>query len=354
MVNSDRVVVAELAEELTTIGDGVVKVAGDLDCLALLLLDKSLDVLFRLSHILGSTGQLDASLAVTLTRNVNRDIKLGLKLALGVTTTANERAVVLDRNIHDLSDLILALTNNLLNTLNDLVHNIGSTLNLDGVSICLLLGELDGAGKLSSVVGAASLDDNVTEVGTCEKLVSVYICISMVKLTACTDKGLVVLLVHVKSSDNGVIKNSSLLLENLLGLSNLRSCTLDLDFNNVGVPILWNINSSTGSLAKLVKSSTTLANERSDLLLLDRNGSGGRVLLKVLVKGVNLIPSLISALLGTSNHNLVSRLLSARLGTFLSIGISLLIVCRLSRSGEEDVDLVTGLQTVDLTSLSSN
>ncbi|KAI6760989.1 hypothetical protein HG530_009849 [Fusarium avenaceum] len=306
MVNSDRVVVAELAEELATIGDGVMKVAGDLDCLALLLLDKSLDVLFRLSHILGSTGQFDASLAVTLTRNVNRDIKLGLKLALGVTTTANQRAVVLDRNIHDLSDLILALTNNLLNTLNDLVHNIGSALNLDGVSICFLLGELDGAGKLSSVVRAASLDDNVTEVGTCE---------------------------------------DSLLLENLLSLGNLRSCTLDLDFNNIGVPILWDINSSTGSLAKFVESSTTLANERSDLLLLDRNGSGGRVLLKVLVEGVNLIPSLIRALLGTSDHNLVSRLLSSS----LSLGLGSLELNLAVLNLDFDIEAVSELSNVAAT-----
>lgn len=74
--------------------------------------------------------------------------------------------MVLDRNINHLCDLVLTLTNDLLNTLDNLVDNISTALNLDSVAISLLLGELNGAGKLSSVVRATSLDNNVTEVGT--------------------------------------------------------------------------------------------------------------------------------------------------------------------------------------------
>jgi hypothetical protein len=167
MINSDRVVVAKLAEELATVGNGVVKVARDLDGLTLLLLNKSLDMLLSLGHVLRAACQLDASLAITLAGNVDRDGELGLELALCITTTANERTVVLNRNIHNLSDLALTLTHNLLNTLNNLVHNISATLNLDSISISLLLGELNGASKLSPVVRATGLDDNVAKVGAC-------------------------------------------------------------------------------------------------------------------------------------------------------------------------------------------
>jgi hypothetical protein len=74
--------------------------------------------------------------------------------------------VVLDRNINHLRDLVLTLTNDLLNTLDNLVDDVGTALNLDSVAISLLLGELNGTGKLSSVVRATGLDNNVTEVGT--------------------------------------------------------------------------------------------------------------------------------------------------------------------------------------------
>ena len=74
--------------------------------------------------------------------------------------------MVLDRNINHLSDLVLTLADDLLDTLDNLVDDVGAALNLDSVAISLLLGELDRAGKLSSVVRATSLDNNVTEVGT--------------------------------------------------------------------------------------------------------------------------------------------------------------------------------------------
>jgi hypothetical protein len=101
-----------------------------------------------------------------LAGNIDRHGKLGLKLALGVTATADKRAMVLDRNINHLRDLVLTLTNDLLNTLDNLVDDVGTALNLDSVAISLLLGELNGTGKLSSVVRATGLDNNVTEVGT--------------------------------------------------------------------------------------------------------------------------------------------------------------------------------------------
>jgi hypothetical protein len=168
MVNSNRKVVTKLTEELATVGDGVVEVARNLDGLSLLLLNKPLDVLLGLGHMLGSTSQLDAGLAITLSGNINGDGELGLKLALGVTTTTNEGAVVLNGNVYNLSDLVLTLANNLLDALDNLVHNVSAALNLDCVTISLLLGELDGAGELSSVVRATSLDNNIPEVGACQ------------------------------------------------------------------------------------------------------------------------------------------------------------------------------------------
>ncbi|KAI6769023.1 hypothetical protein HG531_010127 [Fusarium graminearum] len=216
MVNSNRKVVTKLTEELATVGDGVVEVARNLDGLSLLLLNKPLDVLLGLGHMLGSTSQLDAGLAITLSGNINGDGELGLKLALGVTTTTNEGAVVLNGNVYNLSDLVLTLANNLLDALDNLVHNVSAALNLDCVTISLLLGELDGAGELSSVVRATSLDNNIPEVGACQNY---------------TDERLVVLLVDVESANHSVVEHGPLLLENLLGFGDLlcRSREEDVD-----------------------------------------------------------------------------------------------------------------------------
>jgi hypothetical protein len=168
MVNRDLVVVAELTEELATVGDGVVKVARNLDGLTLLLLDQRQNVLLGLGNVLGSASNLDSSLSVSLAGDIDGDGELGLELTLSITTSADQGAVVLDRNIHHLGNLALTLANNLLDALNDLLHNISAALNLDSVTISLLLGELDGTGKLPSVIRATRLDDNIAEVGTWE------------------------------------------------------------------------------------------------------------------------------------------------------------------------------------------
>lgn len=165
MVDGDLVVVSKLAEELSTVGDGMVQAARNLDGLALLVLDDGQDVLLRLVDVLRSAGDLHSSLSIALTRNVNGNGELGLHLALGIAATANQGAVVVDRNFHDLSDLALALRNNLLDSLDDVLDNIGAALDLDAVAICLLLGELDSTGELSSVIRTASLDNDVFKGG---------------------------------------------------------------------------------------------------------------------------------------------------------------------------------------------
>lgn len=163
MINGNLVVVAKLTEELSTVGDGVVQAARNLDSLALLVLDNGQDVLLGLVHILGSTGDLDSGLSVTLTRNVNGDGKLRLHLALSITAAANQGAVVVNGDVHDLSNLALALRNDLLDALDDVLDNLSATLDLDAVTISLLLGELDSTGKLSSVIRTASFDNNVSK-----------------------------------------------------------------------------------------------------------------------------------------------------------------------------------------------
>ena len=79
--------------------------------------------------------------------------------------------MVVDRNIDNLSDLALTLSNNLLNSLDDVLNNVSSTLDLDGVAIGLLLGELDCSRKLASVIRTTGLDNDVSKGCACNVLV---------------------------------------------------------------------------------------------------------------------------------------------------------------------------------------
>lgn len=166
VIDGNLVVVAELAEELAVVGDGVVQTTRDLQSLALLLLDERGNVLLRLLDVLGATSNLDARLAVTLTGNVNGDVELRLELALGLSTATDEGSVLLGGDIQNLGDLAVLLRDNLLDPGNDLADNVRATLDLDRVTISLLLGELNGACKLAAVVRAASLDNDITEGST--------------------------------------------------------------------------------------------------------------------------------------------------------------------------------------------
>lgn len=284
VVDSNLVVVAELAEELAVVGDGVVEASRDLNGLTLLGLDEGQDVLLGLVHILGATGNLDSSLAVTLARDVDGDGELGFHLALNVTTAADEGTVVVDGNINNFSDLALALSDDFLNSLDDVLDNIGAALNLDCVAVCFLLGELNGARKFSSVIGTASLDDDVSEGCTYDMLALKYDKIEGEILTTSSNQSPVVLLVNVKSLNDSVIKDSALLLKNLLGLCDLRSSTLQLNFHNRGITVGRNVDLSAGGLSQLIKGSAALADEGTNLLLLDRNSGNSRVLLEILVE----------------------------------------------------------------------
>jgi hypothetical protein len=163
MINGDLVVVAKLAEELSVVRDGMVKAAGNLHGLALLLLDQALDMLLSLGNVLRSTSNLDASLAIALARDIDGNGELGLQLTLRLTATANERSVLVDGDIHNLGDLALALGNDFLDALDDLLDDISAAFHLDAVAIGILLGELDGTGELATIVRSAGTDHNLSQ-----------------------------------------------------------------------------------------------------------------------------------------------------------------------------------------------
>ncbi|GKT57775.1 hypothetical protein ColTof3_05114 [Colletotrichum tofieldiae] len=335
VVNGNLVVVAELAEELAVVGDGVVQAAGDLEGLSLLLLDERGNVLLGLLDVLGATGDLDARLAVALAGNVDRDGKLGLELPLSISATAYQGPVLLGGDVQNLGDLALLLGNDLLDPCADLVDNVRTTLDLDRVAISLLLGELNGPGKLATVVGSTSLDNQVTEDWDVNDL------------TSRTDERLVVLLIHLNGSHNGIVKHISLLLESLLGRRHLRLGTLNLDLDGVGVTAARNVNLGAGRNAKLLQGGTTLSNNRRDLLLLHRDGCRERVVLQVLEERQDLVTSLIRSLLGTADNNFVGFLLTLGLaGVAGSVGVRLVVLGGLAGSREEDQDLVLALQAV--------
>lgn len=166
VVDCDLVVVAKLSENLSIVGNSVMDIAGDLNSLSLLLFDNASNVFLGLDHVLRSASYLDTSFAVTLSGHVNRNSELALHLALSITATANKRSMMLDGHFDYIRDLALALSNDVLDALDDFLHHVGASLDLDGVAICLLFRELDSTSKLTSVIRPSSSDDNILQVGS--------------------------------------------------------------------------------------------------------------------------------------------------------------------------------------------
>ena len=164
-----------------------------------------------------------------------------------------------------------------------------------------------------------------------------------------------ILLINLEATDNSIIKDRLLLLQDLLGCSNLRLGSLDLNFDQrIGsLPAIGNVDLGSGLLAESLHSRPALTNQRGQLLLLNRYGCSEGVVLQVLVESQDLVTSFVSTLLGASDDNLVRSLLTARLpSNARSISSGLVIFGILLRAREEDEDLVTGLQSVDLGALS--
>ena len=140
--------------------------ARDLHRLTLLFFDQRRDMLLRLFDIGGQTNYLDAGLATSLSRDVDGNFELRLQLAFSIATAANQSPMFLDRNFKDLSDLAFPFRHDRLDAGDDLVNDIAPSFYLDGVSIGILLRELDGAGLKSSILGTAGLYYQVTKSGT--------------------------------------------------------------------------------------------------------------------------------------------------------------------------------------------
>lgn len=71
--------------------------------------------------------------------------------------------MLLDRDLHGLNHLVLALLDHLLDALNDLLDDIAASLDLDFIAVGILLGELDGASQLPAIVGTASTDNDIAQ-----------------------------------------------------------------------------------------------------------------------------------------------------------------------------------------------
>jgi hypothetical protein len=165
VIDSDLVVIAKLAEELAAIRQCMMDVARNKYSLSLLRLDKALKISLGGLNVLWTSCNLDAGLASSLARNIDRDGELALRLALCLTPTADKGPVLINRNINHLSDLVLTLRHDLLDALDDISNDICSSFNLDCVAISVLLRELNGSSKLASIIRTSSLDNKITKVG---------------------------------------------------------------------------------------------------------------------------------------------------------------------------------------------
>jgi hypothetical protein len=165
VVDGDLVVIAQAAEEGAVVGDGVVQVAGDFDRLGVLLLEHRQEVL--LGALDGSAGPLELNIGATgaLLGDVQGDVELGLDAATGITTAADEKAVLSGGDVENLSDLVLALLDKLLDRGDDAVHDLTVTLKTDGRLSALGLGETDHSGG-TAVSRASSLSHDLADVGT--------------------------------------------------------------------------------------------------------------------------------------------------------------------------------------------
>jgi hypothetical protein len=68
--------------------------------------------------------------------------------------------VLVDGNLDNLCHLAVALSHDLLDTADDLLHNIRAAFHLDGVAVGILLGELDRAREFATIVGSSGTNDN--------------------------------------------------------------------------------------------------------------------------------------------------------------------------------------------------
>lgn len=166
VVDADVQIALELAEELTSLArDGLVEVARNLQGLGWFLFGQVDDVVLRLLNVSFLTSDFDCGVCAALSRNVDGDAELLLEALLGFTATANQRPVLVGGYINRSRNLALTESNKILDLLDEVIDNGSTTLQRDGVSIGLLLRELDETGALPRVIGAASLGDQFTQVG---------------------------------------------------------------------------------------------------------------------------------------------------------------------------------------------
>ena len=128
-------IVAKLSEELAVVGNGVVDLSWNLDCLALLILHEVQDMSLGLFYVCWKTDNLNTGLTVALSRNIDRDLELGFKVLLCLSSTTNEGSVLISRDFDCLGGLAIPLENDLIHSSNNLVNDIGFALKLDSIAI---------------------------------------------------------------------------------------------------------------------------------------------------------------------------------------------------------------------------
>lgn len=167
-------------------------------------------------------------------------------------------------------------------------------------------------------------------------------------LTSWTNQILVELLVDFNRLDDGIFEDCLLLFENLLRGGHLGLTSLDLDINRLCIPSAGNVNLGSGGLAQLIKCGTSLTDKRGHLSLLNGNGGRERRVPEVLNQREDLVAGFVGTPLRPADYNFVGRLLSARFSSVAHrVAVGLVVLAALRRLGEEDVNLVFVLETVD-------
>ncbi|ROV91041.1 hypothetical protein VMCG_09603 [Cytospora schulzeri] len=318
VVNGHVEVVSQSAEELSTVRDGLVQASGDLDGLCRLLLCRVDDVLLGLLDICLLARDLNSRLSAALAGNVDRHLELRLQLPLRVTTTTDEGSMLLGRHIDSRRDLALTVGNELFDMFDELVDDVTAALELDGVPVSLLLGELDDPSALPWLIRTTSLDNHVPQVGTWAIL---------------------------------------LLLEDLLGLQDVVLLALDhnLDRGLGRLAVVWYVDLSLGLLTERLHGGTTLANQRWQLLSLYCDSLRVGVCLQPVDQLMEFVVRLGHAPAWATDDHLVWSLLATGLsGLTGRIGVGFVVLAALVGAGEEDEDLVSVLQLVDLTTLGAD
>lgn len=119
-----------------------------------------------------SAGPLDLDIrtAGALLGNVQADVELRFYTTPGVTTAANEQAMLRLRNIDRGGNLVLSLLDEVLNSCNNLFNDSAVAFKLDRRVVTIGTGELDYPSG-AAVIGAASLNNDFADIRTCSKLV---------------------------------------------------------------------------------------------------------------------------------------------------------------------------------------